>query len=836
MSSGVEWRRLHALAAIGRRLPRCTSTESAADEVVRAIGTGDLACCAVGLQADKGRCMAIAVGAESGLGPEATAAAFLDVAVPIDRITCLREVVRRRAPYVGPAGAALAAFPSMVRTGGTSPPGLSDTRVAAVPVQCGADAVAVLIGWGRGCDEATLPLLEAAAGMLSLVWRVVDNPGRNSPPARSVRRNNAPTRRAVERLLRDQSLRAALQPIVRLHDAAIMGWEALCRFTPTAELASAEDLFAAAACSLYTDVDAACLRAGLLQAVHADHAPLFLNTTIATLISDDGLAGLTRLVAESGTEPSRVVLELSEREPVSDLGSLVRATAELRAAGFRIAVDDAGSGHASMRIIAELRPDFIKIDRSLIHHLATSNARRALVVSLLSFGGHIGSRVIAEGVETAVEKQSLSDLGVQYGQGWHLGMPVMVDPPAQAKDTLAVDDGWFADQRVLGFGKASTDAVPAVPLDGPSAGTVRRRGRRSLAQALSEAARALQSEHDRQRIVGVIAEQLVTVIPVKEMVIYAADLETHRFVPLLATGPDAAEILADSFGLDSGITGWAFAEGVPQIVHDTSVHPLARQIPGTEVVEESMLLLPLVAGDRKLGMINCYRTGAGRFRAAELKAASLFAHMVAAAWCNAELYSELLDAAMTDPLTTLFNTRWLHEAGARELAQSVRNDSPLALLLLDLDHFKQVNDSCGHAVGDAILRRVARTLRSSIRRGDAAVRFGGEEFLIILPDTGPDGARRVADNIRDAVRRLRVPHECALSELTASIGIAVHPMHGGSLDVLIRLADDALYTAKRSGRDCVVVASAIDGDLQPVHLRRQRLHTLPVLTSGSVRA
>jgi diguanylate cyclase (GGDEF)-like protein len=372
-----------------------------------------------------------------------------------------------------------------------------------------------------------------------------------------------------------------------------------------------------------------------------------------------------------------------------------------------------------------------------------------------------------------------------------------------------------------------------VHLDGPNTGGARRERRRSLAQALSEAARALQSEHDRQRIVGVIAEQLNTVVPVKEMVIYAADLETHRFVPLLATGPDAAEILADSFGLDSGITGWAFAQGVPQIVHDTSVHPLARQIPGTQVVEESMLLLPLVAGDRKLGMINCYRTGAGRFRASELKAASLFAHMVAAAWCNAELYSELLDAAMTDPLTTLFNTRWLHEAGARELAQSVRNDSPLALLLLDLDHFKQVNDSCGHAVGDTILRRVARTLRSTIRRGDAAVRFGGEEFLVLLPDTGPEGARCVADNIREAVRRLRVPRECSLSELTTSIGIAIHPTHSGSLDVLIRLADDALYTAKKRGRDCVVLASATGDHLGPLYLRRQRPLPLPLLTSGS---
>ena len=101
------------------------------------------------------------------------------------------------------------------------------------------------------------------------------------------------------------------------------------------------------------------------------------------------------------------MLEFSEREPVPDLALLQRIAAELRARGFRIAVDDAGAGHASMRVIAELRPEFIKVDRSLIQAVDADRARRALVVALLSFSGHIGARVIAEGIETVRERETL---------------------------------------------------------------------------------------------------------------------------------------------------------------------------------------------------------------------------------------------------------------------------------------------------------------------------------------------------------------------------------------------------------------------------------------------
>jgi diguanylate cyclase (GGDEF)-like protein len=279
-------------------------------------------------------------------------------------------------------------------------------------------------------------------------------------------------------------------------------------------------------------------------------------------------------------------------------------------------------------------------------------------------------------------------------------------------------------------------------------------------------------------------------------------------VPMFAAGEDRDELLADSFSLDAGITGWAFARGKPQNVPDTSKHPLARQVPGTPVVDESLLLIPLIASDHKLGIINCWRLGLGKFTDREVEAASLFAHIAAAAWRNAQLYAELLSAAMTDPLTRLYNSRWLRDSGERDLLRSVREGKPLALLLADLDHFKRVNDGSGHAAGDLVLQRVAARLRSTVRGADAVVRLGGEEFVALLQDCDADGAAVVAEAIRVAVRDIALPEGCGLARLTASIGIAAYPEHGGDLEQLLAAADRAMYMAKQGGRDRVVRASA----------------------------
>ena len=265
------------------------------------------------------------------------------------------------------------------------------------------------------------------------------------------------------------------------------------------------------------------------------------------------------------------------------------------------------------------------------------------------------------------------------------------------------------------------------------------------------------------RILGVMAEQMGRRRAGHRDGDLRADYETFRLVPVLATGPDRDEILADSMALDAGITGWAFAKGTPQNIPDTSEHPLARQIPGTSYVQESLLLVPLVATEHKLGIINCWRLGVDQFSASELEAASLFAHVAASAWRNAQLYGELVNAAMTDPLTGLYNSRWLRDTGERDIARAARDCKPFSLLLVDLDHFKAVNDSSGHAIGDVVLQRVAAQLRTTVRGADAVVRIGGEEFVVLLHECSAEGAWIAAEAVRSAVRDVVMPDGCSLT-------------------------------------------------------------------------
>ncbi len=820
--------RLTVLTQLGHCLPTVANAEAAAVEVVRALGALDVAASVATIHSDVA--VIVAINVPPGLAlrlPSALATRLVGVRIPLDGVEAFRVPVHHHIAYQGPAGA-VETLRSLTAASDVTqylPTASEEGNVIAVPVMSGDSVVAVLSAWGPAASSPHLvPTIEAAAAMLNASWGPERKPDVERFPTLTPARPNARLRRTIDSLVRDGSIAAALQPIVRLHDGNVIGYEGLARFPPRGQVRTPDELFASASSlNMQNRVDLACLRAALSAAPRLGGADLFVNVLIGTLLDRVGMGALNDAVREAGVDPESVVLEFSEREPVTDLARLQRIAAEVRASGFRIAVDDAGAGHASMRVIAELRPEFIKVDRSLIHAVDSDRARRALVVALLSFSGHIGARLIAEGIETDAEKQMLSTLGVMFGQGWLPGRPVLTAPVEGVAGLEVVDDTWFARQRVSSTREAPQPAAypRAEPLPLRTAQPPSLRGR-GLPRALSSAALALQNEHDPVRIVGVMAELMSGVVPVSEMAIFAADYETHRMVPMYASGSDAEELLADSFSLDAGLTGWAFARGRPENIPDTSRHPLARQVPGTPVVDESLLLIPLIAGEHKLGIINCWRLGLDQFSDREVEAASLFAHIAAAAWRNAQLYAELLSAAMTDPLTRLYNSRWLRDTGERDLARAAREGRPLALLLIDLDHFKKVNDGGGHAAGDLVLQRVASRLRATVRGMDAVVRLGGEEFVALLQDCDADGAEVVAEAIRLAVRDIALPEGCGLPRLTASIGIAAFPEHASDLERLLGAADRAMYAAKQGGRDRITRAPAPIPQTTIVDLERLR--------------
>ena len=164
--------------------------------------------------------------------------------------------------------------------------------------------------------------------------------------------------------------------------------------------------------------------------------------------------------------------------------------------------------------------------------------------------------------------------------------------------------------------------------------------------------------------------------------------------------------------------------------------------------------------------------------------------------------------AATDPLTRLPNARSVQEALIRMVAQSTRTGAPLSALVLDLDHFKALNDRHGHQAGDEVLESLGTALRHGVRAGDFAGRWGGEEFVILLPGTDHEGALRAAETMRASVDGLAVPG--VIAHITASLGVATLPDHALDGPSLIRAADRALYRAKAAGRNCVVAAAAME--------------------------
>lgn len=163
-------------------------------------------------------------------------------------------------------------------------------------------------------------------------------------------------------------------------------------------------------------------------------------------------------------------------------------------------------------------------------------------------------------------------------------------------------------------------------------------------------------------------------------------------------------------------------------------------------------------------------------------------------------------ASLTDSLTGLYNRRLLHQRLEEEMARSLRYGAPLSCVMLDLDHFKAVNDSFGHAVGDDVLSQVAAILRRHIRRSDIAVRYGGEEFVLVLFSSAADNARYVAERIRCDVESHEFLAGDTKLKITVSVGIASFPFEGvETTDDLMRRADSALYQAKGAGRNMVCV-------------------------------
>jgi len=296
-------------------------------------------------------------------------------------------------------------------------------------------------------------------------------------------------------------------------------------------------------------------------------------------------------------------------------------------------------------------------------------------------------------------------------------------------------------------------------------------------------------------------------LPAELVAISLINDKQHRVE--LADGPEAAKLVGQEFPLEEGLVGQAIKTGrvLPaggRYMGPPPIFSAAQLFPEYK----SILVIPLKneSGER-IGALTTAATTPGLFNRNRQEILELIATQVAVKIELGQAHEQLGKMATTDGLTGLANHRAFQHNFDVMLDRSKRTGTPLCLMMSDLDHFKQVNDSYGHPFGDLVLQQVAKVLADTVRTVDLAARYGGEEFVLLLENCDAKGGHMLAERIREKIAALDLEYDGRKVRLTVSLGISIHPDNGTDKDVLIDKADQALYRAKQAGRNRTVIWS-----------------------------
>jgi diguanylate cyclase (GGDEF)-like protein/PAS domain S-box-containing protein len=248
---------------------------------------------------------------------------------------------------------------------------------------------------------------------------------------------------------------------------------------------------------------------------------------------------------------------------------------------------------------------------------------------------------------------------------------------------------------------------------------------------------------------------------------------------------------------------WGLRRSRPHLVSDTRSGVTCAHL--TEPLPASTFCAPLIAQGEVVGLLHLSAAFAGGLGETQQRLALAVAEQIELTVTNLMLREILRDQSIRDPLTGLFNRRYLTETLERELARARREQTPLSVMMLDIDHFKRFNDQYGHDAGDVLLQALSAFLQVQVREGDVVCRYGGEEFTLILPGASLEVTRQRAEHLRNGAKFLQVWHAGqSLGPISVSLGVATFPDHAANGETLLRMADAALYRAKTMGRDRVV--------------------------------
>jgi diguanylate cyclase (GGDEF)-like protein len=693
-------------------------------------------------------------------------------------------------------------------------------------------------------------------------------------------------------LLEPGAIRALFQPIVRLSDLGVIGYEGLARFpTPPGLVALPPDVTLAAAgrSGLRHELEVACWASIARAGVPPGGRLLWVN------LSPEAL-GHPGLLEVAGRLPSRLVIELTEQDAVLNNELLRERLRPWIARGALVAVDDAGAGFTSLEYVASIRPDFLKLCRGMVTDIDGDPSRQAVLRATVAFAREVGARVVAEGVERSEELAVLRDADVDYGQGWLFGRPAAPWPedpaehaarvrprPAPAgrlerdleraagphaaaeavADHLArrgllpsvylmqagrlrcqaargywqVHDGLPATDNLLGRVFRSGDSVvvadvreaghvasvPAVTAVGccplrvagqvagvlvaeslttldESAVAELERCAGLLAACLEEVG-AVPPASPAQRLARAAARLAALEDPedlVREALAAARDLSGYEsglvaladghgaLYPHLAEGPFAVAFSQLSAEELAAVAAW--------VEHGTSSYTVGnttgRGFAGHEALRgtgaTSLVVLPLLGR----GVVVLADRAPRRLATEDVELLELLATQAASGLRIATAVVELRERAARDPLTGLGHHATFY-ASLPQLA------APVGVLVADVDGFKAINDTRGHAEGDDVLRAVAGLLRELTPPRGRAFRIGGDEFAIAVEGASAERLEALGWELRS-----RAPGRLGT---TLSAGVAVAEA-AEAPEALVARADAALYEAKRAGRNAVALA------------------------------
>jgi len=346
-----------------------------------------------------------------------------------------------------------------------------------------------------------------------------------------------------------------------------------------------------------------------------------------------------------------------------------------------------------------------------------------------------------------------------------------------------------------------SDPAPIQPAPEPQISLVSS-GSAEPYRRLAEIFHDVLSEQSLDALLERIADALAVLIPYEDVHIYEADEAKRELSAVLARGDWADEVMSESFSFGEGITGWAVDHREAVLANQAHLDPRVRFVPGTPIEPEALIAVPLIARGQLKGTLNIYRVGEeASFTDEEFLLAKRFGDAAALAIDNAHIRARLEHQAETDALTGLYNHRSFHDRLRQELLRASAAHETVAVVMLDLDDFKKVNDVYGHGIGDHLLQQVADVLRATVRATDVVCRVGGEEFAVILPAGDIHSSSALANRIGTALGMLEAE---AVGKLTVSTGIAIGPENAANPRELVACAEAAMMTAKTRGKGLVV--------------------------------